>query len=301
MTYVKTRDDVKLYVKDWGSGRPVILVHGWPLSADSFDDLSMAIAGAGMRAIAYDRRGFGRSGQPWSGYDYDSLADDLAAVIEQTGARDATLVGFSMGGGEVARYLSRHEGRNVQQAVLISSVVPYLLKTDTNPEGVEQSTFDEMTAGVSTDRAAFWTTFFKQFYGVGLVSHPVSDELLAWSATIAMQASLKATLACAKAFSTTDFRGDLAAFKVPTLVIHGTKDKTVPIDASGRAAAAGISGSTLLEYDGAPHGLIATHKQKVAEDVLQFLRGAVAGVTPDSATSGAMTPGDSGYSQRRTG
>jgi len=272
MSYVKTRDDVKLYVKDWGQGRPVILLHGWPLSADTFDDLSSAIANAGMRAIAYDRRGFGRSDQPWSGYDYDTLADDLAAVIEQTGARDATILGFSMGGGEVARYLSRHQGKNVQQAILISSVVPYMLKTDNNPEGVDQSTFEAMTEGMVNDRAHFWTAFFKQFYGVGMVSHPVSDELLTWSSNLAMQASLKATLACAQSFATTDFRADLAAFKVPTLIIHGTKDKTVPIDAAGRAAAAGIAGSTLLEYDGAPHGLIATHKQKVAEDVLNFLQ-----------------------------
>jgi len=286
MSFISTRDDVKLYVKDWGQGRPVILLHGWPLSADSFDDLSTAIAGAGLRAIAYDRRGFGRSEQPWSGYEYDTLADDLAAVIEQTGARDATLLGFSMGGGEVARYLSRHDGRNVQQAVLISSVVPYMLKTENNPKGVDQLTFDEMTEGLHTDRARFWTTFFKQFYGVGLVSHPVSNELLSWSANVAMQASLKATLACAKAFATTDFRGDLAAFKVPTLIIHGTKDETVPIDAAGRAAAAGIRGATLLEYDGAPHGLIATHKQRVSDDVLQFLQGAEAGELPRKAKTG---------------
>jgi len=272
MSYLRTRDDVNLYVKDWGSGRPVVLLHGWPLSADSFDDLSNSIANAGMRAIAYDRRGFGRSEQPWSGYDYDTLADDLHAVLEHTGARDATLVGFSMGGGEVARYLSRHAGKNVQQAILISSVVPYMLKTANNPDGVDQSVFDQMSEGMTADRAKFWTSFFKQFYGVGLVSHPVSDELLQWSANVAMQASLRATLACAQAFATTDFRADLAAFKVPTLIIHGTHDKTVPIDAAGRAAAAGIPGSTLLEYDGAPHGLIVTHKQQLADDVLEFLR-----------------------------
>jgi len=290
MSYVKTQDDVNLYIKDWGQGRPVILMHGWPLSADSFDDLSLAIVNAGMRAIAYDRRGFGRSDQPWTGYDYDTLADDLKSVIEQTGAQDATLVGFSMGGGEVARYLSRHQGRGVQQAILISSVVPYMLKTENNPEGVEQSVFDQMTEGMTTDRAHFWTAFFKQFYGVGMVSHPVSDELLEWSADVAMQASLRATLACAKAFATTDFRSDLAAFKVPTLIIHGTKDKTVPIDAAGRAAAAGIKNSTLLEYDGAAHGLIATHKQRVAEDVINFL---------NSAHEGAPLQTDSEQSLRR--
>jgi pimeloyl-ACP methyl ester carboxylesterase len=291
MSHIKTRDDVKLYVKDWGQGRPVILLHGWPLSADSFDDLSMAIANAGMRAIAYDRRGFGRSDQPWSGYDYDTLADDLAAVIEETGARDATILGFSMGGGEVARYMSRHQGRNVRQAVLISSVVPYLLKTDNNPEGVDQSVFDEMMEGMTIDRAHFWATFFKQFYGVGLMSHPVSDELREWSANVAMQASLKATLACAKAFATTDFRPDLVAFKMPTLIIHGTADKTVPIDAAGRAAARGIPGATLLEYDGAPHGLLATHKTKVTEDVLRFLQDAAGGETARTeAAAGSAEP-----------
>jgi pimeloyl-ACP methyl ester carboxylesterase len=292
MSYLKTRDDVNLYVKDWGSGRPVVLLHGWPLSADSFDDLANTIASAGMRAIAYDRRGFGRSEQPWSGYDYDTLADDLHAVLEHTGARDATLVGFSMGGGEVARYLSRHAGKNVLQAILISSVVPYMLKTANNPDGVDQSVFDQMTEGMTADRAKFWTSFFKQFYGVGLISHPVSDELLQWTANLAMQASLRATLACAKAFATTDFRGDLAAFKVPTLIIHGTDDKTVPIDAAGRAAAAGIPGSTLLEYDGAPHGLHVTHKQQLADDVLSFLRRA----QPESNRYGPADP-----SLRRTG
>ena len=151
MGYITTRDDVKLYMKDWGKGRPVILMHGWPLSADSWDDQAMAIADAGFRVIAYDRRGFGRSDQPWDGYDYDTLADDLAAVIAETGAQDATLVGFSMGGGEVARYMSRHGGKHVTQAALVASVVPYMLKTADNPEGVDQAVFDQMTAGGSSE------------------------------------------------------------------------------------------------------------------------------------------------------
>ena len=279
MSFITTTDKVKLYVKDWGRGRPVIMMHGWPLSSDSFDDLSMAIANCGMRAIAYDRRGFGRSDQPWSCYDYNTLADDLAAVMEQTGARDATLLGFSMGGGEVARYMSRHGGQNVRQAILASSVVPYMLKTDDNPHGVEQEVFAKMTEGMQEDRAKFWTSFFKDFYGVGMVSHPVSDEVLAWSRDVSMQASLKATLDCAAAFATTDFRPDLAAFKVPTLVIHGTKDKTVPIDCSGRAAAQGISTATLIEYDGAPHGLFASHKTRFIDDILQFLQTSEARMT----------------------
>ena len=223
----------------------------------------MAIADAGHRAIAYDRRGFGRSSQPWSSYDYDTLADDLAAVIEQTGARDALLVGFSMGGGEVARYMSRHAGKSVVKAALVSSVVPFMLKTSDNPDGTEQAAFDQMAQSMSADRA--------KFFGVGMLTHPVSNELLEWARSVSMQASLKATLACAKAFATTDFRPDLAAFSVPTLVIHGTDDKTVPIDAAGRAAAKGIAQSTLVEYDGAPHGLFATEKSRLTHDLLDFL------------------------------
>jgi non-heme chloroperoxidase len=271
MHYITTQDNTKLYVKDWGTGRPVILLHGWPLSSDSWDDQAMAIADAGYRAIAYDRRGFGRSSQPWSGYDYDTLADDLAAVIDQTGAQDAVLVGFSMGGGEVARYMSRHAGKSVSKAVLVSSVVPFMLKTDSNPEGTDQSVFDEMVVGMKADRAKFFAGFFRDFFGVSMLSHEVSVPLMEATRTVAMQASLKATLACAGAFATTDFRSDLASFKVPTLIIHGTDDTTVPIDAAGRAAAKGIAGSTLVEYEAAPHGLFATHKDRLTKDLLDFI------------------------------
>ena len=181
MHHVTTPDKTQLYVKDWGSGRPVILLHGWPLSADSWDDQAMAIADAGYRAIAYDRRGFGRSSQPWSGYDYDTLADDLAAVIEHTGARDALLVGFSMGGGEVARYMSRHGGEGVAQVALVSSVVPFMQKTADNPAGTDQAVFDKMTLALKDDRAKFYAGFFKDFFGVGMVSSPVSEQLLEWA------------------------------------------------------------------------------------------------------------------------
>lgn len=271
MQYVTTSDQTKLYVKDWGAGRPVILMSGWPLSSDSWDDQAMALANAGYRAIAYDRRGFGRSSQPWSGYDYDTLADDLAAVIEQTGAKDAVVAGFSMGGGEVARYMSRHGGKSVSQAVLVSSVVPYMLKTKDNPDGTDQAVFEKMGEGMKEDRAKFFAGFFKDFFGINMLSHPVSAELLEWARSVSMQASLKATLECAKSFASTDFRPDLAAFKVPTLIIHGTDDKTVPIDAAGRAAAKGISQATLIEYEGAPHGLFATEKDRLTRDLLQFL------------------------------
>jgi non-heme chloroperoxidase len=272
MRYATTQDGTPLYVKDWGQGRPVVMAHGWPLNADSFDDLSMAIANAGMRAISYDRRGFGRSGQPWTGYDYDTLADDLSAVMQHTGAENATLLGFSMGGGEVARYMARHRGKGVSQVVLVSSILPYMLQTDDNPEGVDPAVFEAMAQAMRDDRAAFWPDFFHDFFGVGFLSQPVSAEVLDWACSVSMQAGLKPTLACAQAFSSTDFRGDLAAITVPTLIIHGTDDKTVPIDVSARRAAKGIAHAKFLEYEGAPHGLFASDKQRLIDDVLAFLQ-----------------------------
>ncbi len=271
MNYVTTPDQTQLYVKDWGTGSPVILIHGWPLSADSWDDQAMALAEGGHRVIAYDRRGFGRSSQPWSGYDYDTLSDDLATVIAQTATQDATIIGFSMGGGEVARYMSRHSGKSVAKAVLISSVLPFRLKTADNPGGTEQAEFDKTARALGEDRPLFMTGFFKKFFGVTPEKQAVSQELLEWARGIAMQGSLKATLECLKSFSTTDFRGDLPAFKVPTLIIHGTEDQTVPIDASSRAAVQGIAGAKLIEYAGAPHGLFATEKDRLTKDLLQFL------------------------------
>lgn len=272
MNYITTKDNTKLYLKDWGSGRPVILIHGWPLSADSWDDQAMAIADAGHRAIAYDRRGFGRSSQPWNGYDYDTLSDDLASVIEQTGARNAVIVGFSMGGGEVARYMSRHSGKSVTKAALISSVLPFRLKTNDNPLGTEQAAFNKTALAINGDRAKFFTEFFHKFFGVGTIGHLISPELLENMRNISMQASLRATLECLKSFSSTDFRGDLSHFKVPTLIIHGTDDKTVPIEASAHEAAKGIAQSTLIEYQGAPHGLFATQKDRLTKDLLDFIQ-----------------------------
>ena len=269
---VETRDGTQLYVKELGEGRPVMLIHGWPLSADSWDPVMMALADKGFRAIAYDRRGFGRSDQPKSGYDYDTFADDLADVMKATGATDnVALVGFSMGGGEIARYMSRHGGSGVSKAVLVSSVVPYMLKTDDNPDGVPQSTFDEMTEGMKTNYRAFFTDFFKDFYGDGLLSDKVSSEEKHWAWMTTMMAGQYATIQSAGAFATTDFRPDLAHFKVPTLIIHGTKDETVPIDATGRAAAEKIEGAKLIEYDGQPHAVFATQTQRLIDDLLEFL------------------------------
>ena len=272
MGHIKTKDGSELYFKEWGTGRPVILMHGWPLSADSWDDQALAIAEAGFRVIAYDRRGFGRSSQPWNGYEYDTLSDDLASVLEQTVARDATIIGFSMGGGEVARYMSRHFAKDVVQAVLVSSVVPFMLKTSDNPIGVDPSVFEGMTEAIKQDRAKFFTGFFNDFYSGDSSSSRVSQEVLEWSRSVAMQAGLNATLECAHAFASTDFRPDLPAFSVPTLIIHGTADKTVPIDASSRQAAKMIANSHLIEYDGAPHGLFATHGPQLSKDLIDFLK-----------------------------
>lgn len=272
MPCITTRDGVKLYSKVWGAGRPVILIHGWPLSADSWDDVALALANAGYQTIAYDRRGFGRSDQPWTGYDYDSLADDLADVLETHKVENATLVGFSMGGGEVARYMSRHSGKRVLSVALIASIVPCMLKSNDNPHGVPKEMFETMASGMQADRAAFFTSFFNDFYGVTLVSNPVSSEVLEWTHSIAMQAGLKATLACAESFAYTDFRPDLPSITARTLIIHGTADKTVPIDATARPAARAIPNCRLLEYDGAPHGLFATHRQRLISDLLSFLK-----------------------------
>lgn len=272
MPFVQTRDNVGLYVKQWGSGRPVILIHGWPLSSDSWDPVGMALAEAGCRAIAYDRRGFGRSDQPWGSYGYDTLADDLADVMAATSATaDVSLVGFSMGGGEVARYMSRHDGKGVVSDVLVSSIVPCLLKKDDNPYGVPQETVESIRNGILADRPRFMRDFLSSFFGVGLLTSPVSDALLDWAWQITMQAGLRPTLECAHAFAMTDFRGEMSSFSKPTLIIHGTADQTVPIDATGRAAAELIGGAQLIEYDGAPHGVFATHTQRLITDLATFL------------------------------
>ena len=281
MPYANAKDGTDLYYKDWGKGAPVVLLHGWPLTGDTFDDAALRLAENGCRAIIPDRRGFGRSDHPWDGYDYDTFADDVEAILEDAGITEpVALVGFSMGGGEVARYLTKYGAERVSKAVLISSVVPYMLKTDDNPDGVPQATFDEMTAGMKKDREHFFKGFFKDFYGVGALSSPVSDEVLMNSWRQTMMAGLRPTLAAANAFATTDFRPDLKSFTVPTLVIHGTADKTVPIAATGRVVAAKVPGAKLIEYDGSAHGLFAIDKDRLIEDLVQFLTGQPSAIDP---------------------
>jgi pimeloyl-ACP methyl ester carboxylesterase len=272
MPYATARDGTRIYYKDWGQGRPVVLIHGWPLSSDTFDDAALALAERGYRAIAHDRRGFGRSEQPWTGYDYDTFADDVAAVLEDAEVTDpVAIAGFSMGGGEVARFLSRHGSNRASHAVLIGSVVPYLLHGGDNPDGAPKDVFDGMIAAIRADRGNFFRSFFKDFFGVSFLTKPVSDEVLDDAWRQAMMAGLWPTVACVRAFSETDFRPDLAAFTMPTLIIHGVDDQTVPIGLTARAAAKAIPGAQLIEYESAAHGLFASHKERLIADLLDFL------------------------------
>lgn len=271
MAFIKAKDGTSLHVKDMGQGRPVVLIHGWPLTGDMFEYQTVALLEAGFRVITYDRRGFGQSGHPASGYNYDVFADDLASVIDGLDLQGAALVGFSMGGGEIARYLSRHGASKISKTVLVASVAGYLLKDDTNPDGVDGSVFEGMKKDIREDRFAFLQSFAKTFYGVGYVTKPVSQGVLDWSFVLGVMASPKATIDCVDAFGKTDFRADFAAFTVPTLVIHGTGDKTVPIDPTGRAAAKAIAGAKLIEYDGEPHGLFATVPDRLNQDLIAFL------------------------------
>jgi non-heme chloroperoxidase len=287
MPYAKAKDGTMLSYKDWGTGDPVVLLHGWPLTGDSFDDAAMALADAGKRCIVPDRRGFGRSDQPFTGYDYDTFADDVVAILEHAGIEESVaLVGFSMGGGEVARFLTRQGKSRVSKAVLISSVVPYMLQGSDNPEGVPQEQFDTMTKGMKEDRAAFFQTFFKQFFGQGVIQRPVSQAVLDDAWRQAMMAGLKPTLAAAQAFGTTDFRPDLKSFHgVPTLVIHGTADATVPINATGKVVADTVPGARFIPYEGSAHGLFATDKERLIGDLVSFLTEDVRGTLSDTSAS----------------
>lgn len=273
MAIITAADGTELYVRDWGSGRPVVLIHGWPLSGASWENQAVPLAEAGYRVIAYDRRGFGRSGQPWGGHDYDTLADDLAAVIDGLRLEGAALYGFSMGGGEVARYMSRHEGRGVAKAGLVASIAPGLLKGPGNQDGAGPEVFEGMMDGLRADRAEFMRGFARAFYGQGTAQGGVSEGVLDWHWGTAMQASLRATIECVRAFGFTDFTADMPALAgVPVQVLHGTGDEIVPIGISGHRVKQAIPAAELVEYEGAPHGLLATHAEAVTRDMLAFLK-----------------------------
>ncbi|MDQ3292274.1 MAG: alpha/beta hydrolase [Bacteroidota bacterium] len=263
--------EVNIAYADYGIGRPVILIHGWPLSKEMWEYQVSDLVQAGLRVIKYDRRGFGHSEKPWSGYDYDTLASDLNSLIEELDLTDVALVGFSMGGGEVVRYLSRYGSNRVSKIVLVSAVTPFLGKTEDNPDGVDQSVFAEILDGLKKDRIDFLDNFGKQFFGVNLVNHPVSAPLLDYYRMLASVASPRATEQCALAFSQTDFRNDVKAITVPTLIIHGDDDKTVPIEASGNRTAVMIPAAQYIVYEGAPHGLFYTHKERLNQDLITFL------------------------------
>ncbi|MDQ0364548.1 non-heme chloroperoxidase [Catenuloplanes indicus] len=261
------QDGAQIFYKDWGSGRPVVLSHGWPLNSDSWEAQALFLASHGYRVIAHDRRGHGRSTQTWDGNEMDTYADDLAALLDTLDLRDATLVGFSTGGGEVARYIGRHGTGRVAQAALVSAVPPFMLRTPDNPEGVPITVFDGIRAGSLADRSQTYRDLAAGPFFGGAASQGVQDAFWLQS----MAAGHRNAYECIAAFSATDFRDDLARFDVPTLVIHGDADQVVPFDVGGKRSAALIKDAELIVYAGAPHGITDTHKEQLGADLLAFL------------------------------
>ncbi|MEA1674711.1 alpha/beta hydrolase [Nitrospirillum sp. BR 11163] len=272
MSILTLRDGTDLYYKDWGHGQPVLFSHGWPLSADMWEYQMLHLARNGYRAVAFDRRGFGRSSQPWDGYDYDTLADDVARLIEHLDLRDMVLVGFSMGGGDVVRYLTRHGADRVAKLALVSAVTPFFLKTDDNPEGMPAEGFAGMRDALANDRPQFVADFSTLYFGTNRPGSAVSQGILDQTLQIAAQASIKATIDCVTAFSETDFRREMADIRLPTLIIHGDDDQTAPMGPTALATARLIPGAQLKIYPGAPHATCTTHKDQVNADLLAFLR-----------------------------
>jgi len=272
MPTITTRDGTQIYYNDWGTGQPVVFSHGWPLSADAFEDQMFFLASRGYRCIAHDRRGHGRSSQPWNGNDMDSYADDLAALVEALDLKNAIHVGHSTGGGEVARYIGRHGTKRVAKAVLISAVPPLMLKTPANPGGLPKEVFDQLRNAVVTDRAQFFKDLSAPFYGANRPGAKVSQGLRDSFWLQGMMAGFPAAYFCIKAFSETDQTEDLKKFDVPTLIIHGDDDQIVPIGASALLSSKIVKGATLKIYPGAPHGLCSTLKDQVNADLLEFIR-----------------------------
>ena len=270
MPTIKTSDNAEIYYKDWGSGQPVVFSHGWPLDADAWEDQMFFLASRGYRCVAHDRRGHGRSSQPWAGQDMDTYADDLAAVVEALDLRDAIHVGHSTGGGEVARYIARHGSKRVSGAVLVSAVPPLMLKTTANPEGTPMEVFDNLRAGVHADRAQFFKDLSAPFYGANRPDSKVSQGVRDTFWLQGMIASLNACYDCIKAFSETDQTEDLKKIDVPTLIIQGDDDQIVPIAAAGLKQAKLVLNAELKVYEGAPHGLPTTLKDRLNADLLEF-------------------------------
>lgn len=275
MPYIKVGEEnsgsINLYYEDHGVGKPVILIHGWPLDGASWEKQQLALLGAGYRVITYDRRGFGQSSKPITGYDYDTFASDLTEVIKTLKLDEFSLAGFSMGTGEVTRYLSKYGSDNVNKAVLISSVPPYLLKTSDNPEGINRSVFDDIMAAIKADRPAYISQFLLDFYNMDVFSGElISKEASQNSWNVGVKASPKGTHDCVKAWLT-DFREDIKKIDIPTLIIHGSADRILPIDVTGRRLRGAIKGSKYVEVKDAPHGMIWTHADKINNELLDFL------------------------------
>jgi len=272
MSTITTQDGTQIYYNDWGSGPPVVFSHGWPLSADAFEDQMFYLAARGYRCIAHDRRGHGRSSQPWNGNDLDTYADDLAALVKALDLRNAIHVGHSTGGGEVARYIGRHGTERVAKAVLIGAIPPLMLKTAANPGGLPIEVFDQLRASVVADRSQFWKDLSLPFYGYNRPGAKISEGVRESFWLQSMMAGFPASYFCIKAFSETDLTEDLKKFDIPTLIVHGDDDQIVPIGASAMLSSKIVKNATLKVYKGAPHGLCTTHKQQINEELFGFFK-----------------------------
>jgi len=272
MSTITTKDGTQIYYRDWGKGQPIVFSHGWPLTGDAFKDKMLFLVSSGSRCIALDRRGHGRSSQPWNGNDMDTYADDLAELVQKLDLNDTIHVGHSTGGGEVARYIGRHGSKRVAKAVLIGAVPPLMLKTAANPGGLPMEVFDQIRAGVLADRSQFFKDLTLPFYGYNRSGAKVSEGVREQFWLQGMMAGMPACYFCIKAFSETDQTEDLKKIDVPTLIIHGDDDQIVPIADSALLSAKLVKGSTLKVYKGAPHGLCTTHKDQVNEDLLAFIK-----------------------------